>query len=79
MVHNSFIKNDMQVRGVLDTSFLGQVDSEVIVNLFVKHLTDYQKDSNAALKALRATLEELYGTGPEFFHPQGVAIAVGVQ
>ncbi len=57
VVHNGIIENHQVLRGRVETSFLSQTDTEVIVHLFEQALL-IEPDS---LKAFRATLDQLRG------------------
>lgn len=60
VVHNGIIENYVALRSSVATPFLSQTDSEVIVHLFEKYLTQLG-GAASAVAAFRATLDELHG------------------
>ncbi|MBK5940209.1 glutamine--fructose-6-phosphate transaminase (isomerizing) [Halochromatium roseum] len=61
VVHNGIIENHVALRAALQTPFLSQTDSEVIVHLFERHLALRTGVEDPALAAFRATLDDLEG------------------
>lgn len=89
VVHNGIIENYANLRNSVSTKFLSQTDSEVIVHLFEKHLSQCQGQPDAALAAFRATLDELHGAyaillisetqpGRIFFARKGSPLQIGM-
>jgi glutamine---fructose-6-phosphate transaminase (isomerizing) len=61
VVHNGIIENYLALRDTVDTPFLSQTDSEVIVHLFEQRLAQQQPGLSGALAAFRDTLAALRG------------------
>ncbi|MCK7575307.1 MAG: glutamine--fructose-6-phosphate transaminase (isomerizing) [Chromatiales bacterium] len=61
VVHNGIIENYLALRDSVDTPFLSQTDSEVIVHLFEQRLAQQQPGLSGALAAFRDTLAALRG------------------
>lgn len=61
VVHNGIIENHAQLKCSVDTSFLSQTDSEVIVHLFEHHLSKQGNRPEALLEAFQSMLAELEG------------------
>jgi glutamine---fructose-6-phosphate transaminase (isomerizing) len=89
VVHNGIIENYQHLKSTLNTPFLSQTDSEVIVHLFEKHLHGHGNHPDAALAAFRATLDELHGAyaillvseltpGRVFFARKGSPLQIGL-
>jgi glucosamine--fructose-6-phosphate aminotransferase (isomerizing) len=89
VVHNGIIENHAALRAMLATTFSSQTDSEVIVHLFEKHMTEKAGRAESALAAFRATLDELHGAyaillmtesepGKLFFARQGSPLQFGL-
>lgn len=57
VVHNGIIENYVELRSTVETSFQSQTDTEVIVHVFEKQLSDVGDPE----KAFRATLDLLQG------------------
>ena len=84
VVHNGIIENYKEIKEKLDANFISQTDTEVIVHLFEKYLSE-TKDP---LQAFKRTIQELHGAyaillitkaapGKIFFAKLGSPLIVG--
>ena len=89
VVHNGIIENYLALRTTVDTPFLSQTDSEVIVHLFEQRLNGGEPGPGGVLAAFRDTLTALRGAyaillisaslpGHIFFARQGSPLQVGL-
>ena len=88
VVHNGIIENYQNLRLSVQTPFLSQTDSEVIVHLFEKKVTELGDEASNLLSAFRSTLDDLCGAyamllisdlapGQIFFARKGSPLQVG--